>query len=102
MDFHYGTNNQKNKMVKFISTENDLELHEIRSIEKKYNLSFPNDYINHLLANNGGQCEPNGFEFIEDGKVSESNIDWFLAIYDGEYDNLDDYIKTYVTIQYPN
>ena len=82
-------------MVKFFDTEKKLTLDEIKSIEAMYNLSFPDSYLKHLLAYNGGQCEPNIFEFVENEIVTESDIDWFLAIYDGEFDNLEDYIKTY-------
>jgi len=56
---------------------------------------FHIEYKNHLLKHNGGQCSPNVFRFYENGKLTESCIDWFLAIYEGEYDNLKEYIKTY-------
>ena len=82
-------------MVKFFDTEKKLTLDEIKSMEAMYNLSFPDSYLKHLLAYNGGQCEPNIFEFVENEIVTDSDIDWFLAIYDGEFDNLKDYIKTY-------
>jgi len=82
-------------MVKFFDTEKKVTLDNIKLIEETYKLSFPDSYVKHLLAYNGGQCEPNMFEFIENGVVTESDIDWFLAIYDGEFDNLEDYIKTY-------
>lgn len=82
-------------MVKFFDTEKKLALDEIKSIEARYNLSFPVSYLKHLLAYNGGRCEPNIFEFVENEIVTESDIDWFLAIYNGEFDNLEDYIKTY-------
>jgi hypothetical protein len=49
----------------------------------------------HLLKYNGGQCEPNIFYFKERGKLTNSDIDWFLALYDGECDNLFNYLADY-------
>lgn len=82
-------------MLEFFNTEDNLTLNDIRSIEIKYSLSFPDEYIKHLLVYNGGQCSPNIFEFSENGQATESNIDWFLAICDGKFDNLEDYITIY-------
>jgi cell wall assembly regulator SMI1 len=82
-------------MVEFFNTENNLTLEQIKLIESKYQLAFPDEYVDHLLANNGGQCDPNVFEFMENGQLTESNIDWFLAIYDGKYDSLEEYIKIF-------
>jgi len=68
---------------------------QIQEIETFVGLKFPVDYLNHIMNFNGGRCNPNCFSFYEDGKITMSGIDWFLAIYDGEYDNLKDYIETY-------
>lgn len=35
------------------------------------------------------------FSFSEKGKISKSSVDWFLAIYEGEYDNLRSCITMY-------
>jgi hypothetical protein len=51
-------------------------------------LVFPPAYKSHLLKYNGGRCEPNVFDFMENGALTQSMVDWFFAIYDGEYDNL--------------
>jgi cell wall assembly regulator SMI1 len=82
-------------MVTFSQTESQLNLIQIEEVEKYVGIDFPNEYKNHLLKYNGGQCSPNVFKFNENGKWTESCVDWFLAIYDGEYDNLKEYIKTY-------
>jgi len=82
-------------MVKFTQLEKTLKPKDIDEIEKTVSLKFPEEYRKHLLKYNGGQCSPNEFSFIENGKKTNSCVDWFLAIYDGEYDNLSDYIKTY-------
>lgn len=80
-------------MAIFAQTERQLNLSEIEELEKLVGLNFPFEYKNHLLKHNGGQCSPNVFRFKEDDKLTTSCIDWFLAIYDGEYDNLKTYIE---------
>lgn len=82
-------------MITFSETEYKLNIKDIEEIEKFIDLKLPNEYKEHLLLNNGGRCEPNIFDFNEKGKITSSNIDWFLAIYNGEYDNLKDYLKIY-------
>ncbi len=82
-------------MVKFFDTEKKIGLPDIYKIEEYLAASLPDKYKNHLLKYNGGRCEPNVFSFLENGKLTESNVDWFLAVYDGEYDNLKEYIKIY-------
>ena len=82
-------------MATFSQMESQLNLTQIEEIEKYVGLNFPKEYKEHLLQNNGGQCSPNVFRFNENEKWTDSCIDWFLAIYDGEYDNLKKYIQTY-------
>ncbi len=82
-------------MITFSETELQLDQTEIEKIEKFVGLNFPEEYKKHLLKYNGGQCRPNIFRFNENEKWTESCIDWFLAIYDGEYDNLKEYIINY-------
>jgi hypothetical protein len=82
-------------MVKFLQAELNIGLKEIEEIEKFVGLEFPNEYREHLLQYNGGQCTPNVFSFMEKGMESNSCVDWFLAIYNGEYDNLKKYIQIY-------
>jgi len=82
-------------MATFSQTEAQLNLIQIEEIEQYVGLDFPSNYKNHLLQYNGGQCTPNIFRFNENGKWTESCIDLFLAIYDGEYDNLKEYIRIY-------
>ncbi len=82
-------------MTVFQQTEDELNRSRIEQIERFVNLNFPKEYKKHLLKHNGGQCSPNMFSFTENGKITESFVDWFLAIYDGEYDNLKNYIEIY-------
>ncbi len=79
-------------MITFFDTEKSIDEKEIEKIEKYIGLKFPKEYREHLLRYNGGQCSPNVFSFVENGVKTESCIDWFLAIYEGENDNLKDYI----------
>ncbi len=80
-------------MVNFYDCESRIGESEIRSVELLLGLRFPEQYRRHMMINNGGRCEPSEFSFIEDGRVSNSQIDWFHAIYDGEIDNLISVIK---------
>jgi hypothetical protein len=75
-------------MAQFFETEKQLNISQIEEMEKYAGLIFPQEYKDHLLLYNGGKCIPNIFKFDENGKCSYSIIDWFLAIYDGEYDSL--------------
>lgn len=82
-------------MTTLMQMENPIDIAKIKEVEKYINLKFPKEYCTHLLNYNGGKCQPNIFCFIEEGKESESCIDWFLAIYDGKHDNLIRYINSY-------
>jgi cell wall assembly regulator SMI1 len=86
-------------MVEFYKTEVVIGEREIIEIENLLGYSLPEEYRIHLLKYNGGKCKPNVFSFIENNKISKSNIDWFLAIYDGKYDNLRLYIDMYIIEQ---
>jgi cell wall assembly regulator SMI1 len=80
-------------MVTFSETNNPTNIKEIDLIETWIGLNFPPEYKEHLIKYNGGRCSPNVFEFIENGKQSSSCVDWFFAIYDGEYYKLRDEIE---------
>jgi len=82
-------------MVVFSETEAPVKIRDIEDVENLVGLEFPIEYREHLLKNNGGRCHPNRFIFCENGDKSESIVDWFLAIYDGEHDNLRTYINIY-------
>jgi hypothetical protein len=82
-------------MVTFRETEAQLVPSQIEAVEKFVGLSFPKEYKEHLLRYNGGRCSPSVFNFVENGEETSSAVDWFFSIYDGEYDNLVDYINIY-------
>ena len=82
-------------MVTFKNTERQIQLIELKQFEMDIGLTLPDEYKEHLLTYNGGQCSPDVFDFIERGVKTSSSVDWFLALYEGEYDNLRDYINIY-------
>jgi cell wall assembly regulator SMI1 len=82
-------------MAQFSNLEAPITISQIEEIENEVGLNFPENYKNHLLKYNGGQCDPNNFYFDENGILNQSSLDWFLAIYDGEFDNLKSYIQIY-------
>ncbi len=82
-------------MVKFFHVESSLSQDKIEEIEQSLDLRFPHSYKQHLMLFNGGKCTPNKFKFLEKGNPSDSYIDWFLSIYDGEYDNFVEYFNDY-------
>ncbi len=81
--------------MKFTEVEEKTNQNAIKKMEELFGYKIPNEYIAHLLKFNGGRCEPNIFSFEENGKLTTSDIDWFLALYDGEFDNLFNYLESY-------
>ncbi|MBC7382684.1 MAG: SMI1/KNR4 family protein [Bacteroidia bacterium] len=82
-------------MVTFSRTAKNIELSRIEELERHVKLTFPIEYKVHLQTNNGGQCYPNIFSFFELGNHTESSVNWFFAIFEGEYNNLKEYIDIY-------
>ena len=76
----------------FENTEKNITEKDLIFFQDKYKFKLSNEYKNHLLKYNGGRCSPNIIDLTKDGKVFDStDIDWFLAIYEGEYDSLEEY-----------
>ncbi|WP_323756668.1 SMI1/KNR4 family protein [Roseivirga sp.] len=82
-------------MLNFFDQEQQLTNQQIGQIEKELSFKFPQEFRSHLLNYNGGRCDPNVFKFQENGKPAYSSIDWFLSVYDGEYDNFKKYYTIY-------
>ena len=82
-------------MIEFLETEHQMGETEIRALEARIDFNLPKEYQRHLLKHNGGRCEPNVFSFVENGKKTSSAVDWFLAVYNGEFDNFEDYFNIY-------
>src|SRR4051794_11646457 len=75
--------------------ESALSEERLAAVESYIGARFPDQYRQFLLRNNGGKPTPSGFRFNKGTRTSDSLVDWFLAIYDGEYDNFEAYFKTY-------
>lgn len=82
-------------MIKFNEVKKLLDNSDITALEERVGYSFPQEYREHLLAYNGGFPDKQVFAFEENGKQQSSDVDWFYAIYDGKYNNLDTAIKMY-------
>ncbi len=82
-------------MIKIFNTYPKLKLAEIEEVEDFVGLTFPYQYKAHLLQFNGGECEPNIFTFWENGKKTNSDLNWFLGIHQEDDDNLLDFIQIY-------
>ncbi|WP_430909500.1 SMI1/KNR4 family protein [Maribacter sp. 2-571] len=80
-------------MAEFIDMEEQIDKFQIQELESRLNFKFPEDYTKHLLEYNGGRCIPNVFAFMENGNLTKSSVDWFLALHDGEYDSLENEFK---------
>lgn len=81
--------------MKFFDVEKKINKGSILKLETIFGYKIPEEYNIHLLKFNGGRCKPNIFYFKENDNLTSSDIDWFLALYDGEFDNIFDYIEIY-------
>ncbi|WP_341751165.1 SMI1/KNR4 family protein [Candidatus Tisiphia endosymbiont of Piscicola geometra] len=65
-------------------------LEEIEKFEKLIQAKLPKDYKKFLLKHNGGHPITETFKLIEpvNAKNTEIGVEWFFALYDGEYSNL--------------
>lgn len=82
-------------MINYIDLRIPIELDDIIQLENECDISFPEEYKNHLLNYNGGSPEPNIFSFTENGKKTNSRINYFYAINSGEFDDLKEVIETF-------
>lgn len=74
----------------FEDSERTLTLEDITAVEKRLQLSFPEEYKVFLLKDNGGNPTPNRFLYKDhEGNDSSSLINFFHAIYEGRIDNLE-------------
>ena len=78
------------------NAEPTLSEKRLEQVERKFAIKLPIQYRKFLLAHNGGQPVPNQFHFKkEQGPYTDSMVDWFLAVYEGENDNFEEYFDTY-------
>jgi hypothetical protein len=60
------------------------------ALEGRLGHHLPADYREFLLRHNGGRPDPAVFRFaVRSGRDTDSTVDWFLALYDGEHSNLE-------------
>jgi len=80
-------------MVNFLEVEKSLTENQILAFEQSVNFRLPKEYSEHLLKFNGGRCEPNVCYFYQRNwlgfrRLDATDVRYFFAIYDGEFDNL--------------
>ena len=82
--------------MSFQVTQNQKPVDESKllEIEGDYDFNFPQQYKDFLLQFNGGRILPRNFTF-GDGNYDGSRIDRFLAVYEGAYDNFENYLRIY-------
>lgn len=68
---------------------------QLAEVEKKIGRRLPPDYRAFLLEHNGGYPEPDGFPIPGLGAGADGMVDRFLAVYEGDEDNLLEYVETY-------
>lgn len=82
-------------MIKYTDLKPSIKLNDISQLESKYQISFPEQYKNHLLRYNGGTPEPSIFLFNEQGRQTNSRVKYFYAINSGEVDDLEEVIEIF-------
>jgi cell wall assembly regulator SMI1 len=66
------------------------------TLESRLKCSLPEDYREFLLQHNGGRPRERAFQFkLRTGVGTDSVVDWFLSIYDGEFSNLEQVLDTF-------
>lgn len=75
-------------MASFSKCKENITEFDIDEVEQYVGLQFPKTYREHLLKFNGGQCDPNVFSFVENGKNTQSAVHWFYAIHNEKIYNL--------------
>ena len=68
----------------------------LKATEERLGIVLSEEYRSFLLIHNGGRPKPDVFKFRKrSGKLATSCVDWFLAVYDGEYNNFERYFQTF-------
>ncbi|WP_010583137.1 SMI1/KNR4 family protein [Schlesneria paludicola] len=80
--------------VKINDSKPQLSKKKLSAVEKRLKIDLPEDYRQFMLTHNGGWPEPSEFKY-GDGPYTDSCVDWFLSIYDGEYSNFEEYFEQF-------
>ena len=76
--------------VKILEPKPPITKSEITRVESKFNIKLPQEYVDFLLKYNGGYPEPNRFKYESNKEhYSDSLVNWFYSIYEGEYNNFE-------------
>lgn len=82
-------------MKKFNGLRSVLVIDDLQKLEQKYNFTFPEQYKSHLVIFNGGSPDQGIFSFSEDGKETNSRVNYFYAINSKEIDDLEEILDTF-------
>ncbi|MCF6253009.1 MAG: SMI1/KNR4 family protein [Methylococcaceae bacterium] len=78
-------------MAKIVESEKNTTCKEIEQFEALIGQILPDDYKQFLLLHNGGTPKPAGFYFtLKDNQPEMAMVAWFLALYEGEDENITD------------
>lgn len=76
--------------INITKSKKQLDPASLLALEHKLRITLSKDYRDFILHNNGGQPKPCVFSYKGvDGFESQSVINWFHAIYDGEENNFE-------------
>ena len=79
--------------MEFLDCKPNTSMEAIQNIEIMLGLIFPEEYKEHILRFNGGRPESHYFDFVQGDYENSSDVHWFLAIYEGEFDDFYDYLN---------
>lgn len=83
-------------MLEIVESEKDITLDEVKELESLIGCQLPNEYKQFMLQYNGGRPKLSGFRFsLNQNDWSVAMVAWFLAFYDGEYENITDFYHTF-------
>ena len=81
---------KRRSTIKFVDSQAPLSEADLQAVEARLGISFPSDYRHFLRRHNGGRPELDTFHFkYETGPYTDSCVDRFYAIYNGEHDNFE-------------
>jgi hypothetical protein len=83
-------------MVEMVESEKITTSKEIEQFEALIGQMLPDEFKQFLLLHNGGSPEPEGFKFfLNDNEPEMAMVAWFLALYEGEDENIRDDFYTF-------
>lgn len=85
----------------FKECKKKITLKKIEELEEYADLKFPQSYKDHLLKFNGGRSCSNRriYKFMEHGRWTSSDVNFFLAIHNGKHNNLCKDITTFKKVK---